>query len=379
MTDNSEAFRIFLSKNVFSLLSGFTFLDWVKLLVTEHFSISPRYVPRAIFITLNSIANSVAARLEQTKYADQLANVKVRPPIFIVGHWRSGTSHLHNLLSIDPQFAYPNFVQATHPHTFLTSESRINRSRFVQLLSPRTRMIDNMSASLGSPMEDEVALCILTRMSPILSIVFPRHRDSYKKYLTFEGLKTSDLDEWKQSFVFFLKKLTLKYDRPLVLKSPHHTCRIRHILDTFPDARFIHIHRNPYETFKSYKRSIAIAAKLFRLQRAELDDEALNEEIITQYNVMYNHFFNDRRLIPENQFIELAFEDLEANAIGSLKMIYEKLKFGGFDMAMPLLQSYLDSIRGYRKSSLTELEPTLVKTISRTWSRSFREWGYEMV
>ena len=43
-------------------------------------------------------------------------------PLFILGHYRSGTTHLHNLLALEPQFSAPNFFQALNPHTFLSTE-----------------------------------------------------------------------------------------------------------------------------------------------------------------------------------------------------------------------------------------------------------------
>ena len=37
------------------------------------------------------------------------------PPIFLVGHWRSGTTHLHNLMSRDPQFGFLKFSETAMP------------------------------------------------------------------------------------------------------------------------------------------------------------------------------------------------------------------------------------------------------------------------
>ena len=50
------------------------------------------------------------------------SGARVEAPLFILGHYRSGTTHLHNLLALDPQFAAPTFFQALNPHTFLSTE-----------------------------------------------------------------------------------------------------------------------------------------------------------------------------------------------------------------------------------------------------------------
>lgn len=38
---------------------------------------------------------------------------------------------------------------------------------------------------------------------------------------------------------------------PLLIKSPVHTARVRLVLGLFPRARFLYIHRDPYEVFQS--------------------------------------------------------------------------------------------------------------------------------
>jgi hypothetical protein len=60
------------------------------------------------FITLISPLTSLIRRHEDAKYGPKLAGVRVKQPLFILGHWRSGTTHLHNLLATDEPFAYPS-------------------------------------------------------------------------------------------------------------------------------------------------------------------------------------------------------------------------------------------------------------------------------
>ena len=43
-------------------------------------------------------------------------------PLFILGIWRSGTTHLHNLFAQDDRFAFANNYQVCFPRTFLTME-----------------------------------------------------------------------------------------------------------------------------------------------------------------------------------------------------------------------------------------------------------------
>jgi hypothetical protein len=372
----SEELKEYLTKNIFSPLSGYPYGDWMKLLRRHGFRVPPTYWPRALFITLNSLGNSLAIRNEKARYDATIEATEVAPPLFILGHWRSGTTHLHNLLTIDPQFCFPNFYQVTHPHTFLTTEEKASQSKIVKALAPATRLIDNMPASLTAPMEDEVALAMLTGMSPVMGFVFPENRAFFDRYLTFRGVDSAEIAQWKQAFTTYLKKLTIRYQRPIVLKSPPHTCRIKLILDMFPSARFVFIHRNPYVVFQSYKRSSLIMNQMIQLQKPDL--ARMDSWIIDQYAEFHDAYLKDRALIPAGQLFELSYQSLEDEPMQQLAAIYRTLGLQGFEKASPGFRNYLDSLADYKKSDLPVLGTTVEQQITAHWARYFDEWGYQL-
>src|SRR4029077_12444659 len=124
------------------------------------------------FLTSLSFTNSLSAMLEQQRFGRQIDAIHVKPPLFIVGHYRSGTTHLHNLLSLDGQFAYPTLIQVLYPHTFLTTGAMLGRVMNLMMLHKRPQ--DNMTQGVDSPSEDEFALCSATSLSPYMGWVFPR-------------------------------------------------------------------------------------------------------------------------------------------------------------------------------------------------------------
>ena len=66
--------------------------------------------------------------------------------MFILGHWRSGTTLLHYLLAQDAErFSFANTYQVVNPYTFLCTEET-NTRRFARLV-PSTRPMDNMRQS----------------------------------------------------------------------------------------------------------------------------------------------------------------------------------------------------------------------------------------
>lgn len=352
-------------------LGGVTLGDWLQLLRENHFAVAPVYLPRALAILLHSGQNSIFRWFENSRLGRQLDGVYVEPPLFILGHWRQGTTHLHNLLTLDDRFAFPNNFQVLFPHTFLSTEAM--SAPLIDFFLPRRRQIDNVEWNMRSPQEDEFALCVTTGMSPCMGWIFPRRWDHYQKYLTFRGVSECELARWKEAFLWFVKKLSFKYARPLILKSPPHTGRIQLILQLFPQARFVHIHREPYVVFQSTRRMFDMQ-KPIRLQNsrpAELDDR-----IVRQYTAMYDAFLSERALIAGERFHELSFEQLEADPLGQMGRLYEALRLPDFGHVEPALQQYVHSVAGYQKNKFPELPAAMRQRIAQAWRSCFDEWGY---
>src|SRR5262249_7885322 len=154
---------------------------------------------------------------------------------------------LHNLLSLDPQFTCPNLYHILCPHHFLLTESFV--TRLTEWMLPKTRPMDNMEISWKAPQEDETALCNLTLISPYLMLAFQGIRPVYDRFFDLKRLTPAESKLWKSEFIRFLKKITLKNHKTLLLKSPSHTFRIPLLLELFPDAKFVNIVRNPYDVF----------------------------------------------------------------------------------------------------------------------------------
>lgn len=354
-------------------LAGITAGDWWRLLRENRFEVDACYWHRAAFITLASAMNSVHRAREHRRYSAEVASIEVPSPLFILGHWRTGTTHLHNLLSLDTdQFAYANTYQVVNPHTFLTTED-VNTRRFAWMV-PDRRPMDNVRLSFDAPQEDEFAPCLMTLLSPYLGVSFPRRDDYYARFLTFRNAPPHEVEAWKAALRLFLQKLTFKYRKPLVLKSPPHTARIRLLLDMFPGARFVHIHRHPIEVFQSFRHYFDTAGWHTYLQRPDVD--AIDDRILRRYTALHDAYFEERPLIPQGQFHELRFSDLERDPVGQIRQTYEVLGLGGFDRLAPKLENAVAALAGYRKNAFPPLDPVVRDRVVRAWQRSFVEWGY---
>jgi omega-hydroxy-beta-dihydromenaquinone-9 sulfotransferase len=353
-------------------LVGIPWERWRAL--TAENRVEPGYCHRAAFLTAMSLRNSILRRREERRYGAAIAKTNIEDrPLFVLGHWRGGTTHLHNLLACDTeQFATPNSTQTTYPYSFLCTEDAVKR-RFAGWLPP-TRPMDNVEIGLDTPQEDEFAMCVTCLRSPYLGIsTFPQRAGHYDRYLTFREAPRYELEEWKAAFLWFLRKLTLKYQRPLLLKSPTHTARIRLLLDLFPGARFVHIHRHPHAVFQSTRH---LLQRLWPINALQEPPPGVEDEILRRYTRMYDAFFEERKLIPEGRYHEIAFDELAGDPIGQVAAVYERLSLPGFEKLRPRLREYVASVSGYRRNEFPELPPALRERVTQAWQRSFEAWGY---
>jgi hypothetical protein len=234
--------------------------------------------------------------------------------------------------------------------------------------------MDNVEMTIAAPQEDEFALAAATFKSPCMGWVFLRQKEQFEKYLTFRNVDPAEVAEWRDAFYTFLKKLQWRDSRPLVLKSPPHTARIRLLLELFPNAKFIHIHRDPYTVFQSTRRTFQIMATWHNLQKPDVPD--VDDWLMRLYRVMYDAFFEDRLLIPAGNYCEVAFEQLERDPIGELRRIYQTLSLPDFTSFEPALQKYVHSLAGYQKNTFQDLHPDLKTHLRQQWRKCFDEWGY---
>ena len=354
------------------LFTGITWGDWWRLLRANRFLVHPRYAVRFAAVTACSLANSVHLKGELRKFGEEFSQVKIPPPLFVLGHWRSGTTHLHYLLTQDDRFAFPSMYQVLYPNTFLKTEA-IDANR-LSIVTPETRgALDNVKFSMQVPGEEELALANMTGLSPYTSFAFPRRQDYYDRFLTLDNTSQEETETWKNAFLLFLKKLTCKHQRPLILKSPPHTARIKLLLDLFPDAKFVHVRRHPLHVFRSTRRLQTVLNRFWKQGTGRIIGD---HRIVRQYREMYDAYFQQRDLIPHGHLHEISFEDLEADPIGQLHNVYEALDLPTFDHVEPRLAEYVDSLGEYRKNEFDELPVDIRNQLTREWSICFDEWGY---
>ena len=233
--------------------NGMRFGGYSKLLFENGFKIHPTRLPMALLVGGCAVVNSAGGLLQNALFRKTINRTPItQPPVFILGHWRSGTTLLHELLSLDDRFAYPNSFDTFVPHHFLLS--RWIGEPLVDLLMPSSRPMDQMKLKSRSPQEDEFAMLSSGGPTSYRRVAFPNNQQDYVSYLDSNSISEDDQIRTRNEITFFLKALTYKYGKPLLLKSPPHTGRIKLLRECFPECKFIHISRNPYELVPSTLR-----------------------------------------------------------------------------------------------------------------------------
>lgn len=356
-------------------LLGIIKKDWEELKKVEGNGIDDEYRRRKGALNHLSRLNSFYKSFDDRKFLHKVENIKIESPIFILGHWRSGTTLLHNLFSLDEQFGYANKFQISNPHVFLSREEKI--AKRLKNARAEKRHMDNVKITFSSPDEDETAISMMCQRSPIIAWAFTRNHEKYAKYHTFEHASPADLKQWRDAMVLFYKKLTFKYQRPLVLKSPVHLGRMKILLDIFPDARFIHIYRNPYRVYQSTKKLYAEALHHTCLQRPNLED--WNRYILENYSTMYDAFWRDKAVVPNERLFEISFEEFEQDIYRHIASIYEHFHISNFNRFEPVLKKHLESIKDYKKNTFPSLPADEIEKINTAWISTFENLDYEII
>lgn len=356
-------------------LVGITWQKWWRLLRANSFKIQYSYLIKALVVSFLSLKNTRQSKKEQKLFSEKIKNTKIESdPIFILGHWRSGTTFLHNLLSLDRQFAFPNLFEIRNPHSFLQKEALFQKR--LQRYHAQKRMMDNMQVALDDPAEEEFAMAMMTLQSPLIGWMFPARSIHYERYSTFSEVAENEIKAWQEQYFYFIKKLTFKYNKQLLLKSPVNTGRIHLILNIFPEAKFIHIHRHPYAVFQSTKKLYETAVQAAKFQF--FDRSAIDQFIIERYVDMYQAFFRDLPQIPAENYIEICFEELEKNPKHTLITIYEKLLQISFETVEKNWDHYLQGQANYQKNKYIVLAESVRQQIKEKWKFCFAKWGYEL-
>ncbi|MFQ3340150.1 MAG: hypothetical protein ACI9SS_000447 [Gammaproteobacteria bacterium] len=284
-------------------------------------------------------------------------------PVFVIGLPRSGTTFLFNLLSLDAAHRSPLYWEIMNPLPITKSvkeedkrKRKINRElKLAKTLIPKLRAMHNIRADTPEECEQIATMNIRSFVYMCMADV-PEYID-YLKYCSFDSVFM-----WHKRF-FQALELNGKPKRWL-LKDPSHIGHIPEILRTYPNAKFIHIHRDPVESVGSFCSLIKNVRSAFSKKINTVD---IGKTVIDFWNHSLNKGMEDRKKLSSNQIIDINYHDFIKSPLIQIKNIYLQL---GFDMNIETensIEDYLSQDQGNSKPShqysLTEfgLNETIIK------------------
>ena len=391
-------------------LSGITSAQWARMVWRHGRSMDVfTYWPRLLFITCMSVLNSFFALCDWLVYGRAVANQELNDePVFVLGHPRTGTTHLHNLLSKDERFAFATTFSVGFPSSFLCLRAV---APAIGLLMDSTRPMDNMSLAWDTPQEDELAMNQMSSgTSPYAPLLFPRKEKSFRPFYRFLLARTNgedsgdaeledadaepcdpkDFERWKRAFILFLKKTQYAAGgahKRLLLKSPVHTARVRLIKSLFPKATFVFIHRHPLEVFRSAAHMADAYYWQCYLQRPRALD--VQEFILHQGALLHRAYREDvaameaeegRDVKKQKRLAEVRFAELDADPVGTLRATYAALGWTeAFKKVEPAIERYRRSLVDFKKNAFPKegLSSEAEAEVRRRWRAWFEDLGYD--
>ena len=352
---------------------GSDFFAWLRLLSKNRFRVEPPYWYIAGIVSGVSFGQTLMRWFQNGLHGDRIARTAIaQPPIFVLGHWRTGTTLLHELLILDDRHTSPTTLQCFEPCNFLLTEQLFKK--YGTILLPDKRPMDNMAAGWDRPQEDEFALALLGMPSTYTDFAFPNNAPMHDGSLDQSSLTPRQYETWKRTLFRFLQSVVYCDPRRLVLKSPPHTARVPALLELFPDAKFVHIVRDPQVLFASTLNLWMSMAKRHGFQTPRRTPE-LEAKVFREFRTIHERYEATKSLIPKGNLVEVRYEEFVKDLVGGTEHIYSELKLDGFATVRPKLETYAARSSNYETNKY-ELTPELKSRITAEWGDLIAKQGY---
>jgi len=251
----------------------------------------------------------------------EILELPVPAPIVILGLPRTGTTHLHTLLSCDPglrSLPYWESLQPVPPSQTQPTpgqpDQRMKRCqqslRLLSYVMPLFPLMHEMACDLPHEETQLLAVDLSTMLFEWTSHV-PSYRDWYRAHDQTPAYR-------------YLRKLLqalqwLRGGARWVLKSPQHLEQLRQVLAVFPDAKIVQTHRDPVAVTASLCTLLAYVA---RMQTEHVDLSEVGRYWSARVEDLLRASVRDRALVPADQVLDVRFHEFMADEMTMVKRIY---------------------------------------------------------
>jgi hypothetical protein len=310
--------------------------------------------------------------LQSRTTAQQRSKANLSNSLVVLGYWRSGTTLLHQYLSLDSRFGYPSTYSCMNPQHFMLTQAAALRgsSRVVR------RPMDAVEISASSPQEEEFALLSLGARSPYEALLAPSRLGDALRLGDPEDLPEMECRDWQDTFEYFLRGVSVVEGyRPLILKSPPHGYRVRLLRRLLPDARFALIVRSPAIVYESTVRMWRKLFEMYSLEEIPPEEETRRAvlEDRPRFESKLTAGLSD---LPSDRVALIRYEHLVSDPLGAVEGLYDKLKLGSFSAVRTAMAASI-ARRGPYEARNAMPPADWRSRLREEWRSIFEEYGYQ--
>ena len=319
-------------------------------IIIVHGGLSARGVLRLSPWILKFVLFEPLRLIELILFERKILKTKItQSPVFILGHYRSGTTFTQRIFSIDSRFGTMTAFQQVAPDLMLIFEKPLTIVlQFICRLLRIQNHFHRLPYDWKLPGEEDLGL--MSTGSPVSAswgFIFPdRYQKIFSDQLNHPSKETNDA--WQEEYLYLLKKLTLKnHGKQLVLKSPPNTARVEQLIRLFPGARFIYISRDRYELFSSMRNLWRVVRRFHTL--GHIQEASLHESISFSILLFQKKWADSKSLIPQDHMVEIDYADLVHNPAHVTEAIYSRLSLPDYAEKRITFESFFKSQKNYSR------------------------------
>ena len=251
----------------------------------------------------------------------EIMSVPIERPIIICGLPRTGTTHLHNLLSADTRLRSLPYWESLEP--VLAEHERpapgepdprlARTAQGLELVNGAMPHFKRMHEMTVEHVHEEIQLLALDLSTMLFETMapMPTWRDYYCSH------------DQTPSYRYLRKVLQvlqwLRGGARWVLKSPQHLEQFGPLVTTFPDATFVVTHRDPVAVTVSLATMMTYTA---RLALDPVDPVRIGRYWAARVEDHLTACVRDRGLLPDAQSIDVRFDEFMADDVAMVERIY---------------------------------------------------------
>jgi hypothetical protein len=289
------------------------------------FADEARFTPVGRERAYNFLLDTLMARLhsqEGWKRNPQVLRTELRRPVVITGIPRSGTTALHKLMSLDPQFQGLEHWLSRTPTVRPPRSEWHSHPLYRRAAASLDEMLTDQPVikSAHGQAVDQVDECynLLTQSFTVLTFGSVADIRSYDDWY--------EAQDETASYARYRDNLRLiganEADKRWLVKNPNHIFAVDSLLAVFPDALIVQTHRNPIEALASVC-SLTLAGRRF-YEGANALPEAVGRRNAGHWELAVERAQQAKERRGGRDWLDVPFKDFVAAPLNIIRSIYER-------------------------------------------------------